>query len=723
MDKLTLSDLGGRVGRGTDASNAYNFLRTIGSYIAPDLTSYLTEPEEPYSKRLEAFGGTIGPQGQLVPPLSGKVPSVVDPRAQGAQQEAFDLASNLVPAKLGMSVAAVPLLGVAKRAAAAATRIPGQAKTGITSVSLRHLPLDEALGIARSEQHIIPKGQGGFIGAPSWVKTTEDLQKMRADFDAQVAEGLEGAPWYQKAQAGIKEMAGPDPRRQHLLSQEQALFSSQAPPDPNMGFALTAHNAYEAGKPLPLVRTGAQARSYIKGREEGEIPLGAKTGVYAKHLDPTMENPITGTNDIWHARTFGYVDKDGKPWDSALTAQQHSFMDAETMLAVDRANAAKLGGRDNWNAGEIQAAPWVNRKTYGLMEQFGWPYEKARSEALKSYNEAFDKYTAFGTHEATPGIGTRHLPNVPGSSFEERAAFSAPRNWQSPEGRDVIYDALGMYQRPTIPATGVYQSAAGPLETNPAAVARPMVGIVGPTGERGMDPASRAMMTGAEGLRAYSDVQNMGAFSMPIHGQKAGVSSSVELPSRAPLTLAQIGELQRVGGEIGLPNLIDYGKSSVLTSFGDQPTVRELGKGIKARGEELSRIASGREIGPMQPPERVKLDTGMVNYEPQFARQEGTGAATHLLMRTLKDKNAPAMFAKLDKDPAIRAKILERMNLDAELAARTGQPVREDVQRAREIISRDGLTGLLRALRSGVALPAAAMVPLASALRDQSPGE
>lgn len=723
-----IDDIGGPFERARAAGtpsrqSVVKLLSTIGDYIAPQLTSYLTEPETPYSVRLLGAGGAIGPEGQLVAPPSGKVPATGDPRIPGAQSEAFDLASALVPtggaAKLGTIGAA---------AMGAASRIPGFAKTGITATSLRKLPLDEALNIARSEQHILPKKEGGFIGAPYWVRNSQDLAKMRADFDAQVAEGLAGAPWYQKAQAGIKEVAGSDPRRQHLLAQEEALFSAQAPPDPNLGFALTAHNAFEAGVPAEKVRTGAQARAYLAGRETGEIPLGAKTGVYARHLDPTLEDPITGTNDIWHARSFGYAtpvkNAEGaitgsKPWDRALTAQQHSFMDAETMLAVDRANQAKLGGRSDWTAGEIQAAPWVARKTQGLMEQFGWPYEKARAEALKSYNEAFQKYTAYGTHEATPGMGVRHLPDVPTAPQAEREAFAAPRTWQGPEGRDVIYNALGMYQRPTLPATGVFQSAAGPLEINPAAAARPMVGFSGKAGTREIDPASRAMMTGGEAFRAYMDAQNMGAFSTPIRGQKAGQSLSLELPSRGPLTLAQIGDLQRVGRDIGLPNLIDYGERSVLTSFGDQPTVAQLGKSIKTRGEELSRIASGTEVGPVMPPQRVKLDTGAIDYEKAFASPEGSGMATRILQQAVRTKEAPAMIAKLDADDALRAKVLERLNLDADLAAKTGQPVRQDIQRAREIFAREGLTGLFRALARGVSLPAAALVPMASALQDQ----
>jgi hypothetical protein len=155
------------------------------------------------------------------------------------------------------------------------------------------------------------------------------------------------------------------------------------------------------------------------------------------------------------------------------------------MLAVDRANASKLGGRDDWTAGEIQAAPWVNRKTHGLMEQFGWPYEKARLEALKSYNESLPKYTMYGTHEATPGRGVRHLPDVPNYSYEDRVKFSEPRNWRDPvTGRDVYYEASGMWQRPTVPSTGVFTTQQGAKDINPAQAARPLVSFVGEPGER-----------------------------------------------------------------------------------------------------------------------------------------------------------------------------------------------------------------------------------------------
>jgi hypothetical protein len=397
-------------------------------------------------------------------------------------------------------------------------------------------------------------------------------------------------------------------------------------------------------------------------------------------------------------------------------------MDAETMLAVDRANARNLGGRNDWTAGEIQAAPWVKRKAEGLMRTFGWPEQQAKAEAIKSYNEFFQKHTAYGTYEATPGMGVGHLPDLPLAPYAEREAFAKdPRSsWTTPEGRDVIYDALGMYQRPTLDATGVFKSAAGEQEINPAKAARPLVGFTGPTGSREIDPQSRAMLKGAEALRAYFDAQNMGAFSMPIHGQQMAQSRALEIPTKGPLTLEQINALQTAGGKAGLPNVIDYGDRAALTTFGDKPSVAQLGKNVRGQvGEEISR-AVGPETGPVAPPTRVKLDVGSIDYEKVLGTgQEGTRKATRILMQAIRSKDAPAMFGKLDADPTIRARVLARFDRDAEYAAKSGQPVRKDIQLARDIVSREGVSGLYRAMRAGAPLPAVALLPLASLLQEQ----
>jgi hypothetical protein len=45
--------------------------------------------------------------------------------------------------------------------------------------------------------------------------------------------------------------------------------------------------------------------------------------------------------------------------------------------------------------------------------------------------------------------------------------------------------------------------------------------------------------------------------------------------------------------------------------------------------------------------------------------------------------------------------------------------VRKDIQLARDIVSREGVSGLYRAMRAGAPLPAVALLPLASLLQEQ----
>jgi hypothetical protein len=50
----------------------------------------------------------------------------------------------------------------------------------------------------------------------------------------------------------------------------------------------------------------------------------------------------------------------------------------------------------------------------------------------------------------------------------------------------------------------------------------------------------------------------------------------------------------------------------------------------------------------------------------------------------------------------IRQAVLALMERDAELAAKTGQPIRADPQRARPVIATGGFRGLFEALKKGV---------------------
>ena len=655
-----------------------------------------------------AGGAAPYPAGHIaggISSLSGLVPPI---GAVYAADEARH--ANSLPSAAAAALGVIPAGGKVAKAAEEAGAALSKRAAAITANNLRDMAPEEAMNIASSNAHIIPKTEGGFVGAPSWVQKPKDLATMRNNFDAQVEEGLTGSNWYSRAQQGIKDIAGSDPARQHLLSQELAQTSAQATPDTNLGFGLQMHNAYEAGTPLDISRTRQIAQSYKAAREAGtDIPLGKKTSVYAGHLDPTIENPNTGTNDIWHARAFGYQDPTtGEPWHSALTPQQHSFMDAETLLAVKRANEKQLAGRNNWTPGEIQAAPWVALKSKGLQEQFGWDKARADAEAAKTYPDFFNKYTAHGTYEATPGIGTGHLQGVATGPADLRAKFSAdPRSsWMNNEGHDILYNTLGMYQRPTVPSTGVYQSPGGPLEINPANVARPLVGMTGAAGERVVDPASRSLMNTAEATRAYMDAQNAGAWSKAIMSNKPSALNSISFEHNQPMSVDQISQLRSMGAQHGLPDVIDYGKGGVLTNFGGGQDIKGIVRALKGGqiGSDLGKIVPGAV------PQRAQMESGYLGYEDALRAPQGSGAATRQLRENIPNET---VLNKLDASPDVRQAAMDRFDRDAEYAAQGGGVAREDIQRARSIIAREGFSGLFKALDRGVALPAV-LLPIAA---------
>lgn len=584
-------------------------------------------------------------------------------------------------------------------------------RTAITKTpDLRAMKTDEAIAAARKEPHLTQDKSGQFIGAPRGVTTKKQILENRAAFDADVAAGSGGADWYTRAREANKEWAGPDPARQQLISDEEALWSAQASPDTNMNFMLQGHNAYEMGSPLDLVRTGQQARTYREARDAGvRVPLGKKTGVYGQHLDPTQPHATTGTNDIWHARGFGYTDNEGGMFSRALTPQEHRFLDYETMLAVDRANAAQLGGRSDWQAHEIQAAPWVAGKGRALAEQRGLTPEEGIAQASMTYPDYANKYTAFGTSERVPYVGSGHLSGIVGGDDALRAMYSSdPRASWSPEGRDIIVDALGGYQRTPLEATGFYTPPGGELEINPATITRPLVGI----SEGAVDPASRGMMDLSEAVRGYIDAQGASAWHKPIANAKAGEMGSVFIPSEGATSGEDLLRLRELGEPYGLTDVVDTGQGVTLTSFyPGPPSGAETGKALKGELGVALRDVMG------SPGQRVKIDSG---YQPLFELEEsgpGTGVVTRAL-EELVSRYPEVVLDKLNTE-AIRNRAMSGRELDEEMARRGYGEARPDIQRARELIGTGGLRELFAALKRGEALPAAVPFSVLAALQGE----
>jgi hypothetical protein len=610
-------------------------------------------------------------------------------------------------------------------------------REAITAVDLRKMSPDEAMEIARSERHIIPQmapaGMGhnggpplepeitGYVGAPAKIKSRADIDKMRSDYDEAVAGGQGGADWYIRTHAGVKEMAGPDPKKQHLLAQELGVTSPQSNPDTNLGFAIGGHNAYEMGHPIRTqMKTGQSARTYTEGRTPdgtADLKLGKKTGPFAGHLDPTMESPTTPANDIWQARSFGYEGRmDPKqndrnlPFNRALTPQEHSFLDAEALLAVDRANKKALGGRTDWTVGEIQASPWVRNKANSLMERYGLSDEQALKEAAKTYPDYFDKYTGHETYEMTPGSLTGHHTDMIGSGEH----FTP---WMDDDGRDIIYSALGAHQRPTLEAQGVYQAPGGELELNQAWAARPMISFQEDEGGKVVEDSSRAMMNIAAANRAYFSGQNAGAWSKPIPGGKKGRQNAVFFDQDESMSPEAIGNIKELfGNRFNMPDVVDYGNKAAITGFyPSEPDPKALAKAMRSGevDEMLNHYAPSR--GEAQ---TGFMDSGYVGFEDAYSSGQ-PGAVTQEFMNTLDAQMSPVALEKLEKDPAFKAKVMDLYSQSIEREAMSfgdskGNPL---LRNAMEIFNAEGYQGLRDAISKGI-VPATALVPLAQALSE-----
>jgi hypothetical protein len=318
-----------------------------------------------------------------------------------------------------------------------------------------------------------------------------------------------------------------------------------------------------------------------------------------------------------------------------------------------------------------------------------------------------DKTTAYGPRESTPGLGIGHFPDLPNAPMRERAEyFDSPHSrWEGADGRDRIYVPLGMDPLPTQRATGMYQSPGGPVEMNLSAVARPQVRLTDEAGVRAVDSRSRALLNAAEGLSAYVGAQNAGAWLVPIRGNRLDQSRSLFVPNKGSMNPDEMLALKEAGSRYGLGDVVDLGSGAVMTNFRVGPP------GAKALAEALEQGGLNRAIGEIMPgakPQRVQLDSGYIGYENAWRDPPGSGAVTRELQKHLQNPEIIDAIAKLDGDPGFRQTVLNHIERDKARAEKTGQPVREDLQLAREIIVKDGVSGLLRALQQGVALPAAA---------------
>jgi hypothetical protein len=449
-----------------------------------------------------------------------------------------------------------------------------------------------------------------------------------------------------------------------------------------------AVDAYGTGRP-----TQAELRSYNQTWRERIADFLMGEGPYSNYR-ARLVSGLMGTTGIGSGG-IGAVD---------FTPAGIPFSGQEAKRAADAGDW--LGATLNAAGTVPVAGPVLGAAAKGVAKI-------ARSGAADAAKGA--RHLVHAPYEAQPGVGTGHLPSVTPPYAENPRAL-----WTGPDGHDVMYSAAGVPTRPTLPATGSYRAPGGPLETNPAAVAKPMMELAGEPGAQSVHPASRAVLNAVEAARAALGVQNAGGWWTRVPSNDPEALRSLFLPYDRAMTAEQIRAMDAVGAKYGLPHVVDSGEGVVLTNFhGNLPSAADLKTALKGGlAKDLS------DTFPGVKPQRAQIESGYVGFEDAWRAGEGSGAVTRMLQPFMENPAAPGFVEKLDASPALRQRVMERLEQDANVALNTGAAVREDVQLLRHIVAEEGFSGLFRALAQGAPLPAVLVAPVLQAAQwgDQDEG-
>ncbi|MHC4917471.1 MAG: hypothetical protein ACYTGB_18490, partial [Planctomycetota bacterium] len=430
----------------------------------------------------------------------------------------------------------------------------------------------EAIEIANTGAHLKVGNDGGYVGA-QWIKGPEELVAMRGRFDDLVDQGFEagGADWYIRTQDGIR-LVSRGAASERRIGREWGATSRQRTPETNLDMGVGAHNAANVGdRPLKLYDEASREGFIAESRGTGQVSGGPKLDPYTSNITPGGIG-ILPANDIWMHRLIGGT--------GAPTSGGHTFLDAETMLAVERANERALGGRTDWTGAEIQAASWVAIKGRDLFakKKGRWTMEQALAEASKSYPDYFPKHTYRSTMESTPGA-PGHLPAVQRGSYAEQEAYAAAADPWVQEGDDILLRGGGLDLQPGTGGrmVGTYEGVTSPGEYGEA-----LVGFA--TDPRRMGVSERAAAQKLEAFRAVVDGQRAGAghYTMPEGqpGVKATELQGVEALTERALTPDEMKRFEAVAAQRGGLEFVSNTGPRAIAQF-DGPVARATETSIR----------------------------------------------------------------------------------------------------------------------------------------------
>lgn len=240
---------------------------------------------------------------------------------------------------------------------------------------------------------------GKILGAPQWVKTHSDFNKMLRELRQRIAEGISGRYWYEESARAVMDMVRSDVVEAEKFIQIIAIYSPQANVQVNTNFAVQAWNQWKNGVPADQfkVKTAEQDRKAIdvlynnhvfEGRKTNSFYLNLMHDIVASYPDQLeslkldkdlveeLNKPVT--IDMWMYRAFGY-DNEAAGDDKGKGA--YSFAENVTRRLTAQLNLNRGEDQPRWTPHQVQAMIWSSMKA-----RYELPQVKADTweESIKS---------------------------------------------------------------------------------------------------------------------------------------------------------------------------------------------------------------------------------------------------------------------------------------------------------------------------------------------------
>lgn len=593
----------------------------------------------------------------------------------------------------------------------------------------------EVLNQAAAGKHLKPTSSGGYVGAPRTVDSPQSLGAMRSNFDTQFDNAANAiaasddpsrvGTWYDRAKAG--QAASNEPYQLPRSLEQHSVYSAGVSPENELGFSLKHLNSRALGEPEMAYR-GAPMRNLDTAVEENRpANLAFKIKRYGHMQNPDVPNEgLFGTNDFRHAQSFGYTDPAGNPWKAGVSETMHPFMDAETALAVKRANDLGVGGRADWGGAHLQEMPWVLNKAedyYG--RGFNAKYKsdnpvegikRAVSEANNTMADYIPKHTMSATWEGVPGANTGHIPEMLNATPEEKLAYTNKARWDVPSpdvnpdstigagNRDAIYSAIGFRQMPTQESMGAYLNSLGVMEQNPSKVGNILVDFA--KGSHEVDPKTLGAIGAGEKFRALIGGNEAGAANLLRTTAGTGKTSLLlDSGGRQP-TKEQMAKVINILKDTHL-NATNSSRGISLLDFNNNANLTN--KVLKQKGKELQEAFPSQILKAKQ---NTVYEAGLGKFNKEgkiIPTKPGSGEATANVLRKFADQ-PPAVAQNISESESVRDIINKHIARDNEYAT-----ARADLQKTRKFFSEENWNKVVQLIRQGMT-PAAAVGTLGLSL-------